>query len=85
MITNEFIDDSINSSIERPLAVAADPNPERVAPPRPTPGDVRGPQSQQCEEAMVRAHSVRTLGMLEEVLEGSRGVPWGSAWAPGIL
>ena len=30
--------------IERPSADAADPNPERVTPPRPTPGDVRSPE-----------------------------------------
>ena len=30
--------------IERPSADAADPNPEHVTPPRPTPGDVGGSQ-----------------------------------------
>ena len=32
--------------IERPPADAADPNPERVTPPRPTLGDVRGSPKQ---------------------------------------
>ena len=31
-------------NIERPSAGAADPNPEHVKPPRPTPGDVGGSQ-----------------------------------------
>ena len=36
-----------------------------------------GPQNQQRDQSIVRAHSVQTIGVLGEVLEGSQGVPWG--------
>ena len=44
-----------------------------------------GPRDQQRDESIVSAHSVRTIGVLGEVLEGSQGVPWGSAGALWIL
>ena len=71
--------------IERPSPNAADANPEHVTHPRPTPGDSGGPRNQQCNQSIVHAHSVRTLGVLDGVLEGSLGVPLGSPGAPRIL
>ena len=42
----EYVYIHIHIYVERPSADAADPNPEHVTPPRPTPGDVgRFPKS----------------------------------------
>ena len=41
-----------------------------------------GSRNQPCDPSIVRAHSVRTIGVLENVPEG---VPWRFPGAPGIL
>ena len=45
------------------------------------------PRDQPRNQSIVQSHSVRTIGMLGEVLEGSRGVSWGyprGPWDPQV-
>ena len=44
-----------------------------------------GPRNQPRNQAIVQAHSVWTIGVLGDVLEGSWGIPWGCPFVLGIL
>ena len=43
------------------------------------------PRHQPRSQSIFQPHSVRVIGMLGEVLVDSRGIPWPSPGAPGIL
>ena len=67
-------------------ADVADPNPERVTPPRPTPGESRGaPETNIVINQLCGYTLSGRLGCLERSWKGSRGIPWGAPGAPGIL